>query len=850
MRCLVLVTVASLLVVGVGTAQPAAASIRRATNIPAEPLSVALRTLAKERGFEVLFRADLVRDVRSGGAVGELTPEEALKQLLSGTGLTYRYLNEETVTVLPLAALENPSSNSTQEVAKEGKPSASRDFRVAQVDQTAAGAQVATRQEAAAQAAQLQEIVVTAQKRQERLIDVPQSVTVLTTRDLNRLGALQFRDFANTVPGLSFTTEGAGVTQVIMRGVTTGVDQGPTVAIYVDDVPYGTSTPFGGGATSSLDVGLFDLDRIEVLRGPQGTLYGASAMGGLLKYVTRQPDTAAFGGDVFTGVAGTQDGGISYNGASEINVPLLADKAALRASAYYSRDGGYIDNLTLGQNDVNRADIYGGRLDTLFLPSDALSIRVTGFLQNIARNGTALAGYDLTGVPLDEGLDQRYPIPEFFNQQFRLVSGTVAYDFGPVKLTSISSYQSMRLDSQYDISSIYVPLLQMLFDRSYGAVAVYGVSTTKRFSQELRVASQGASRLEWLAGAFYTHESSTDYQIDAPQDLTGHPATNDLFTYYAPTVYQQIAGFANLTYHLTAQFDVSGGLRYSQNRQSHGQTGSGLLIGSNPTIEITDNVTTYLADARYHPNHQSTAYLRYATGFRPGGPNFVANDPLTGLPLAPPTYKSDQLRSYEAGFKAETAGQALSVDLAAYAINWSDIQIQAIRNGLTVIANAGKAVIRGAEVDLSIRPVDGFVTKVALGYQNAHLTEASADLGGAARERLPNVPRLTAAVNSDYELWHGDGSPTVGATMRFVSDRTSGFGPTDTSSNWHMPSYATVDLRSGLTFGSVTAQLYAHNILDKRGQLSAQPVFALFGGPAHVSIMQPRTIGINLSTSF
>src|SRR5690242_2938813 len=175
MRCLVLLAAASLLVVGVGAAQPAAASIRRATNIPAQPLSVALRTLAKERGFEVLFRAELVRDMRSAGAVGEFTPEEALKQLLSGTGLTYRYLDEKTVTVLPLAALDSLSSNSPQEVAKEGKKNSSDEFRSAQVDQGASAGAISlksSRTEGPSnEPIKLEEIVVTAQKRTERLLD-------------------------------------------------------------------------------------------------------------------------------------------------------------------------------------------------------------------------------------------------------------------------------------------------------------------------------------------------------------------------------------------------------------------------------------------------------------------------------------------------------------------------------------------------------------------------------------------------------------------------------------------------------------------------------------------------------
>jgi iron complex outermembrane receptor protein len=153
------------------------------------------------------------------------------------------------------------------------------------------------------------------------------------------------------------------------------------------------------GARYSLDVNLLDIDRIEVLRGPQGTLYGSVPWGGLIKYVSKQPDAGRFGVDVQTGIAATREGGISYNGALAVNAPLVTDKLAVRASVYYSRDGRYIDNVALNQKDANRAGIYGGRLDVLFKPSDALTIRVGAFQQNIERDGQVTADYSDTGVP-------------------------------------------------------------------------------------------------------------------------------------------------------------------------------------------------------------------------------------------------------------------------------------------------------------------------------------------------------------------------------------------------------------------------------------------------------------------
>ena len=181
-----------------------------------------------------------------------------------------------------------------------------------------------------------------------------------------------------------------------------------------------------------------------MLRGPQGTLYGASTMGGLIKYVSQKPNTDRFAVDVQTGISGTKDGEVGYNGSAVLNAPIVAGRAALRASAFYSRDAGYINNVGLGDDDVNRADIYGGRLDLLLTPTDALTIRLGGFLQNISREGQATADYAFAGSPLSDSLQQHRLFNESFDQQFRLVSGTIDYDFGPATLTSVSSYPPPR----------------------------------------------------------------------------------------------------------------------------------------------------------------------------------------------------------------------------------------------------------------------------------------------------------------------------------------------------------------------------------------------------------------------
>ena len=591
------------------------------------------------------------------------------------------------------------------------------------------------------------EIIVTAQKKEERLIDVPQSITAVTGADLARLNPTLVRDFTSTVPALTVTSTGVGRSQITLRGVTSGEDIGPTTGIYVDEVPYGSSTAYANGAGLAFDAGLFDLDRVEVLRGPQGTLYGASSMGGLLKYVTRQPDLQEYGGFAQAGISSTRFGGVNYNVAAAVNAPLVADKVGVRASGYYNHDAGTVDNLTLGERDVDRSRVYGGRLDVLFKPTENLGIRLTGFAQNIHRGGLSLVDYSRTGALSDGPFEQRRVAPEPYDQRFRIVSGTINYDLGFADLTSVTSYQTVRTDFVTDGSAPYVPLFATL-GLDFGSVPIRLGNSTDKFTQEVRLASSGNRFLEWAIGGFYTHEKSGNTQVFLPTTVAGAPSPIDLLNVSLPTTYDEIAGFGNATMHLTDKLEVSGGVRVARNRQSYTQNATGILVASQPTNKSKETVATYLANVRYAFSDHASAYARFATGYRPGGPNAVVTDLVTGELKAPATFKSDSLYSYEVGFKGETSDRSFGIDVAGYHIDWKDMLVPNSANGVGVIINADKARIDGAELTLTARPSRELTFSGAFAYQDARLAEASAALGGREGEALPNVPRITAAINA------------------------------------------------------------------------------------------------------
>jgi iron complex outermembrane recepter protein len=831
-------------------------------DLPSQSLAQALTSVGNLANINVYFDPTLIDGHQAPPLKAKLNADEALSRLLAGTHLHAVRVDENTVRVI--ADVDDTKRAQSQHPAPIGAvthPAAGVHLASAGPDSGTSGGTAASDAYDLSHAGtpkEIAEVLVTAQKREERLIDTPQSVSVLSADDIARLGATQLRDFASTIPGLTYTTAGAGFTQISLRGVTTGSDVGSTVGIYIDEVPYGSSSSFVQGGHHALDVGLFDLDRIEVLRGPQGTLYGASTMGGLLKYVSKKPDALHSDVELRSGVSDTEDGGVNYNGSLTANIPLIEGKAALRASGFYSRDGGYIDNVGLNEQDVNRSRVYGGRLDFLATPIENLSIRVDAFLQDILRNGEATADYALAAVPtlgapgqpVYGSLAQKREFPEPFEQTFRLVSATLNWDLGPAAITSVSSYQTTHTHQFIDVSAGYVPLLGFIGLPFFTAVGTPLDLATNKFTQEVRLSSTGKTTFEWVVGGFYTHETSTNASTFSLRDLAGQPTANILGTAYEPSRYEEYAGFGDLTYHVTSSFDMTGGIRVAHNSQSFSQAGTGLGLVS-PLRGSGETVRTWLGNARYHFTEDTVGYLRYATGYRPGGPNFAVDDPVTGRPVGPSTFQADRLKSYEAGIKTQWMDRKFSLDMAGYYIDWSNIQILVSSGGFSGLSNApGGAGVRGAELGFTARPITGLLITLAGAYQDAYLKQADTSLGAQSGERLPNVPKYSGSLSADYRLPWGDFQPSLGASVQYLSDRTASFNASS-SPQYRLPAYATLDLRSGCVFTlsgdhPVDFQLYVHNVLDKRGEISASTLYSLGFGPAEVAIIQPRTVGISV----
>ncbi|CAN5563646.1 TonB-dependent receptor [soil metagenome] len=727
------------------------------------------------------------------------------------------------------------------------------------------GAAISTFMVAAAQAqtqpapAPEEEVVVTANKRVERLIDVAAPVTAIGADELARTQSARLEDFAARVPGLTLIANRPGETQIVLRGITTGSPISSTVAVYVDDTAYGSSTTQALGGSLNPDLDPSDIARIEVLRGPQGTLYGASSLGGLLKYVTTSPDLKSFGGRVEAGVNTVSKGGQGYAFRGMLNLPIVSDTLAVRVSGYKRRDAGFIDDTLLKVKDINKTDLVGGRAAILWAPSSNFSVDLTAVLQNLDGDGSSEQDVVRTGntfTPKTGDLQHARSTLEPRSVRYRIYSGAINYGIGGVDLVSVTSYSTMVQHGITDQTYQNAPTLAALFGPGTGFSIGSDIDLHK-FAQELRLQSDTGGAIEWRVGGYYTHERVNRHQPSRPF-IVSTQATIPLggaTLYFADlySKYTEYAGFGDLTYNLDDHFSLSGGLRYSTNDQQYHQTNGGLSLGATTTLASTssDDSLTYQVSAKYKLDADSLLYARVASGYRPGGPNALT--PALIAAGVPAQFKPDKLTNYEVGYKAMLA-RTLTIDLSAFYIDWRDIQVTTKFGGFTSAGNGGKARSYGFEASANWKPVTGLNLSGNVAYTDATLTENAPGVNGKDGDRLPSVPKWAGSLSADYDFpLSSTVSGFVGASGYAIGARSAGFvtGSPATYVRPIMPGYATVDLRAGLTFDAVSLTVYAKNVGDKRGlnyisSLSGNS----YSAPFTAAVIQPRTIGASLAVKF
>ncbi|MET0271955.1 MAG: TonB-dependent receptor [Phenylobacterium sp.] len=707
-------------------------------------------------------------------------------------------------------------------------------------------------------AATVGEIIVTATRRDERIHDVPGAVSAVSGEMLQGLKANSLADFAAFTPGVSFQATSPGTNKVVIRGVTTGNQLNSAIGLYLDDVPVGSSTPFGSGAQAT-NIGLFDLQRVEVLSGPQGTLFGANALGGTLRYITETPALGELSGQVEAEGASVAHGDLGGAVRAALNAPL-GEKVGLRAVGIAQDDSGFVDDPSHGRKNLGDNRLLHGRASLLFEVSPDVDVQLNGFALRSKSNGFAVSMRDpVTHAPTGGAYEQSFASPQPSDVDLYLGSGVVRWDLDWAKLTSITAYQKTTNGSASDLAVAYSAILGSVLGPAGVAPYVLLVDTaSKRFTQEVRLASPDNRAFEWVAGAFYSHEKTSQVDVIANNaDPAGNLFGLPIGRFDLPSTAKDFALFGNVTVRISSTLDVTAGARQTWNDQLFASSGLGLVVNPPaPTTPIVgrgtskQSVQTYLFNLRYRPTEATMIYGRIASGYRPGGPNLQTGGAGTGNL----SFASDKLWNYEVGVKQTLAGRGF-LNLSAYHIDWTNIQQVRNIGGVNQLVNAGDARINGAEASLSWRLLPSLNVLATGAYTDAKLTTAAPLLGlSQSGARLPLSPRFSAALAASYSF---EPTPSVhgalNVAVRHVGDRNSGYPGSVVSLNYRLASYEVVDATLTLASDSgweVTP--YIKNLFDVRGEVSATTATNQFvpAAPVPVTLTQPRTIGVSVGRRF
>jgi outer membrane receptor protein involved in Fe transport len=726
---------------------------------------------------------------------------------------------------------------------------------------------------------QLADIVVTAQKTSEPLSKVPISITAVSGATLAEEHITDYADLARAVPNLSFTSFGGpGQSNIEIRGVSSQAGSA-TTGIYLDDVPINVLNVYTTGATEPR---FFDIDRVEVLRGPQGTIYGASSMGGTIHFVSNQPDLNKFSGEVHSSVGGTQGGGVNYEGDSVVNLPMADGVAALRVGALYDHESGWIDRAnpdgTIAARKINDYNTTVIRATLKVQPMEALSITPAVFLQRVTAGGQDLFGLDLPQF------ESPTLVPETSRDEYAVTSLTVGYDFGRSELTSVSGYFWRRDDRNIDgtvYDSQYIGgSLQDEF--GFGGAAISALAAPVQFNtgvnqlhQELRLASkpQGPDdKWAWIAGLYYskTRTSLLDNEHipgfnstfestygDTPLDLLGAAFPNDL-VYYALSefVNTQKAVFGQATYTVLPGLKVTAGARYEEANEDLSFVTDGYFGGGTPPFSSSakGHALTPKGVISYDVSGSTMVYASAAEGFRDGGVNRPVPVPLCsadlaglGLAQAPGDYKSDKLWSYELGLKSRALHDSVVMTGAVYDIRWNDIQTDIILPTCTfdIKDNIGGAESKGVEAQVDARLNEHVEVTLGGNYTSAKIVDPVTLLGVQKGDRVPGVPDYSINTSAEYSQPVGAGGRrNVRINAQWIG--TSQGTIIHDDPDFNRPGYFVVGASGGVRWDRWNLSLFITNLLDSDKVIQRPNV----AGVEYGIRVQPRTYGIGGSYSF
>jgi len=756
---------------------------------------------------------------------------------------------------------------------------------------------------------QLEEIIVTATKRSASIQDVPFSINAQTQRDIERAGATNLEEISRNVAGLSIQNLGPGQSQVAIRGVSAGqiVRDQPgvkeQVGIYVDESVISLSlfTP---------DLDFYDLNRVETLRGPQGTLFGSGSIGGTIRYITNQPDLEEASGGIEINVNSITDGEEAGHIKGFINSPFANGTAAFRGVVYHTEYGGFIDAFGPGGGeDVNSGSRTGGRFAVTFQPNENLSITPRLIIQNIETDGNNRSEvFNFLGAAqgIQFGEREQFLLArEAFEDDTIIADLNVTYSFGNLDFTSVTTYTDRDILVSRDASALtHSVSVDLNLDPAINSVASNLRDTTelKQLTQEYRLSSNNDGALNWLVGAFYSdaernyaqrlptpgYDAFVDLALGAgvsAAEANGFPADSP-FNSDLPYDFEQLGVFGEINYELNERTEITVGGRFYDYEEFRTITSGGLFANGNTLTE--DETTSDGFNGRvlvsYDANDNITYNAQISEGFRLGGVNDPLNEGICNpediVTFGPfQQYEDESLINYEVGVKGSYGN--LQFNAAAFYSDISDLQVSLDAGNCSsrVAVNVPEAHAAGLEVELKAKPSDHWDFSVAASFLEAEFDSTVVDQNGNVLEgiqdgnRLASVPEFSAAASAAYtipsRLFNNDGELYFSGSVQFVGDRITQPGDQVTGSNIftpglpfgqltgseiinverELPSYEVVNFNVGFETEQWNAVFYINNAFDENALLSLDRER---GGRARIGFRtnQPRTIGVTFRHSF
>lgn len=836
-------------------------------NIPSSKIDLALFALAREAGKSLIIPSGDIVNKRSQALSGSYTLTEALSIMLKGTNLNGG-LTENGVIVISFNNAKGQGQANEQGREENSMNNGNlKKTLLASIATFLFGTNGGYAQDNAVDdnALEMDEIIVTATRRETSLQSTALSISAFGGKSLEEKGYNSIAQFIDTVPGVTASSEGAGQNRIVIRNISTSsvLPGSASIATYFDDFA------LPGISSTAAEVRLVDVNRVEVLKGPQGTLFGRSAMGGIVRYISNKPNTEGFSGGINTYLSNTAAGGENYGGHGYLNVPIT-DNLAVRMVGYYYDNSGFIDNVELGIDDFNDEKTWGGRVAAHWDATDTFSADFLYVNQktDAARNAVtttrdvgdlSIGGDEGPDIPFDLGArtaiggvnEQSDVINEFFSLKLEK-------EFDAFTATFLASRTKEKFNIQRDTREFV--------GFRYGCSCEIDTSDTDGVPRldaevdilELRLVSSGDNFVDWIAGLYYENEDVGRRQVidyfGPDQLLYGvlpiSDGANTVNTFEKGTGEEQ-AAYAELGFNFTPDTKLTIGYR-----RSHVETGtlttkaSGIFDAFTGSLALVDipfeareNVNTF----KFLLEHQFTddlfAYATATSGYRRGGFNL----PTSISPFS--TYDSDTLWNYELGLKSTWLDGRLIANVAAYLIDYSDIQLL-VQDQVTfgnTTQNVGKAQVTGVELGLLFKASDALNLSFSGSLSDPKLKEdVPGGVGGKKGDRLPGSAKQNFAVTADWNQPINNDLAVYGAvTYKYVGQRLNDF---NLDLDIALPSYDLVDARIGLrSADGYSISLFADNLLNAEVLHRVENI-----GPVFKAALtnRPRTIGLNITYDF